>query len=280
MVTKGKWACAAALALAALAGPGQAQSPPENVNISEQELATDKAQAPVGKAPVRLLAGMDEAQILAFFDRLIADRELQAIVAPVSDANFEPGEAVAGWRESGINVRAETGTSGGLSGKVLVVDEPRLWQIVDLSGTASPDLTGFTSLRLRAAPPGGANEMGYLSFVPGLWIALETHHIERGNALCYTGLIGIELFSRFPLTELDENTIYTVAAIAANFDQMAAREYCVVYDRKGDTYRGRSFLPDGRTLPQMDTDTDWIGTMPVAELSAFMRDAVPVPLAK
>jgi hypothetical protein len=275
----GKWTWAAALALTmTLAGvPGHAQLRPENTEITDEEPVRSEEQD--NAAPVRPLEGMDEAQLLAFFELMSANAELESLLAPMIETITEPGEAVSGWRESGVDIHAEIGArAGGLAGNLLRDDDTEVLSITDLSATNAPDLTGFTRLRLRAAPPGGANEQSFASFSPGVWLALEMQHTRRGNALCYKGLNGVTLYSEEPLTTWDEDTAYLMAAMVATFDRIAAREFCVVYQREGDAYAARSFLPDGRSLPQMDAQSTLLRIMPAAELSAFMRDAVPEPM--
>lgn len=159
------------------------------------------------------------------------------------------------WRDSGVDILAHLAERpGGVAENLLRDDDSEVLSISDLSGTDnSPDLPGFTRLRLRAPPPGGVNEVAYASFAPGVWMALEMQHTRRGNALCYKGLNGITLHSKAPLTAWDVETAFLMAVMIATFDRVTTREFCVVYDRDGDAYRVRSFLPDGRRLPQMDT---------------------------
>lgn len=268
-----KWTWLGALGLAAVTVPLQAevQAPVANCDkqSANEEAATDTD-------PVRPLEGMDAAQILAFFDLISATDEFEALLARAIATMLEPGEAVPGWRESGVDILAELGArDGGVAGNLLRDDDTEVLSITDLSGTVTPDLSGFTRVRLRAAPPGGASQTVYASFAPGVWMVLEMQPGRRGNAFCYTGLNGITLYSREPLSAWDEETTYLMAGMVATFDRVAAREVCVVYQREGNAFAARSYLPDGRSLPQINAESTLLRIMPANGLSAFMRDAVP-----
>lgn len=223
------------------------------------------------------LTGMNEDQIANVFTLISASAEIEELVAPMIEALLEPGEAAPDWRESGVDILAELAARpGGAAGNLLRDDDTEILSVNDLSGSGNiPDLPGFTSLRLRAAPPGGVNEVAWASFAPGVWMALEMQHSRRGKALCYKGLNGITLHSKAPLTTWSAETVTLTAVMVATFDRVASREFCVVYVREGDAYRVRSFLPDGRRLPQMDAEPTLMRVMPAADLSAFIRDAEP-----
>lgn len=263
---------AAALLLGAGTLPAAAQD--ERSPQTAAEAAAEDTAAP--------FAGMDEDQIIAVFTLISASAEVEELVAPMIETLLEPGEAVPDWRDRGVDILAELAArEGGAAANLLRDDDREVLSVNDFSGTGnSLDLPGFTRLRLRAAPPGGVNEVAYASFAPGVWMALEMQHTRRGNGLCYKGLNGIVLHSKTPLTAWDAETVYLMAVMVATFDRVAAREFCVVYDREGDAYRARSFLPDGRNLPQLDADSTLLRIMPAADLSAFIRDAVPTAPAE
>lgn len=266
MKTRKAWVIAGTLALGAGASPlfAQEAKPPADENAAE---------ATQGSPP---LAGFSTEEIGAFFTLLSASAELDEVIAPIIDSLLEPGETVPDWQKSGIDIRAEIGArEGGLAGNLLHDLDGEVPSVTDLSGAAAPSLPGFTSLRVRAAPPGGANEKSFATFAPGIWLATESQHTRRGNAFCYKGLNGISIYSREPLTTWDEETTYLTAVMVATFDRIAAREFCVTYHREGDGFAARSFLPDGRRLPQMDAEGTLSRIMPAAELSAFIRDTVP-----
>lgn len=266
MGTHKAWLIAGALTLGASALPLSAQEADASTDVNPAEATGDS----------RPLAGFNEEQIGAFFMLVSASAELDAVIAPVIESLLEPGESVSDWQTSGVDIHAEIGArEGGLAGNLLHDLDGDVPSVTDLSGSAAPDLPGFTSLRVRAAPPGGTNEKSFATFAPGIWLATESQHIRRGNALCYKGLNGISIYSREPLAAWDEETTYLMAIMLATFDRIAAREFCLVYEREGDAFAARSFLPDGRRLPQMDAESALSRVMLAAELSAFIRDTVP-----
>ena len=271
MGTHKAWLIAGALTLAASAAPLSAQDADTSANGNSAEATGDS----------RPLAGFNEEQISAFFTLVSAGAELDAVIAPIIVSLLEPGEPVSDWQISGVDIHAEIGArEGGLAGNLLRDLDGDVPSVTDLSGSAAPDLPGFTGQRVRAAPPGGVNEKSFATFAPGIWLATESQHIRRGNALCYKGLNGISIYSREPLTAWDEESVYLMAIMVATFDRIAAREFCLVYEREGDAFAARSFLPDGRRLPQMDAQAAVSRVMPAAELSAFIRDTVPTAPAE
>lgn len=56
-------------------------------------------------------------------------------------------------------------------------------------------------------------------------------------------------------------------------DRTAGREFCLVYVRDGEAFRTHTFLPDGRSLPVIDSDSALVRIMPASELTAFVRDS-------
>jgi hypothetical protein len=229
----------------------------------------------------RPLAGMTADGVTTFFLLVAASPELDAMVSPSIDKFFEPGEVVPGWRDSGIDILAELAArEGGLAASLLRDDDTEVLSVTDLSGKAAPDLAGFTSLTLRSAPPGGIDERVFASFTPGVWLEMGSQRKVRGTALCYGGMLELTLHSRRPVTEQTMDELLPTALALSMFDRLASREYCLVYERAGDGYRSRSFLPDGRSLPQLDADAPMLRIMPAADLSAYIRDTVPTPPAE
>lgn len=240
------------------------------------------ATSPVDAADQsRPLAGMDADGVATFFTLLAASAELDAVVAPAIEQLLEPGEPVPGWRESGIDILAELNArEGGLAANMLRDDDTEVLSVTDMSGKAVPDLTGFTSLTLRPTPPGGIDERVFASFAPGIWLEIASQRKMRGMAMCYGGLLGLTMHSKRPVTEQTMDELFATIVAVGMIDRLGSREYCVVYDRVGDAYRTRSFLPDGRSLPQLDADPTLLRVMPVSDLSAFIRDTVPVAPAE
>ena len=256
------WTTPTIAALALLSTPLSAKDPePETTVI---ELGDDE----------RPLAGFDPQQVAAYFTLLATSPENDAQLAPMIEEVFEPGEPVPGWQELGVDILAELGArEGGLAGNLLRDEDKEVPTVTDLSGTAAPDLSGFSRLVLRADPPGGVNERSFGSFTPGMWLEISAQRRLRGTAHCYTGLTGITLHSRVPVTEQSMGELVTTIVGVSLNDRVASREFCIVYERAGEGYRKRSFLPDGRSLPALDGMPTVLRIMPASELEDFIRNS-------
>lgn len=260
----GKWATIGMAALALLAAPLVAQEPePETTEV----LVGDDAQP---------LAGWTPEQVADYFTQTANKPEVDAQLAPMIEELLGPGEPVPGWRESGVDILAELGAlEGGLSANLLRDGETAAQSVSDLSGKAAPDLSGFSRLALRASPPGRIDARNFINIAPGMWLEMAMQRTVQGNALCNSGLPGVTLHSKVPVTEQSMGDLLsTIVAVSLN-DRLVSREVCLVYARDGDGYRALSFLPDGRSLPLLDADAPRVQIMPASELTAFIRNSVP-----
>jgi hypothetical protein len=255
------WIIPTIAALALLSSPLSAKDPePETTVI---ELGDDE----------RPLAGWDPQHVVAYFTQVATSPEVDAQLAPMIEEVFELGEPVPGWNELGIDVLSELDRrEGGLAGNLLR-DGDNLPKVTDLSGTVAPDLSGFSMLVLRADPPGGVNERSFLGFTPGMWLEIAAQRRLRGTAHCYTGLVGLTLHSRQPITELSMGDLLTAIIGVSLNERLASRDYCIAYERAGDGYRTRAFLPDGRSLPQLDSPGK-LSIMPSSEFESYIETSV------
>lgn len=243
------------------------------LSAQEAEGGAPDAEAPDNSRP---LAGMSAEQVATFFTLVATNPNIDAVLAPMVQEFFEPGEPVPGWREAGIDILAELGArKGGLPENLLRDEGSEILSVSDLSGKAAPDLAGFSSLALRAPPPGKIDERTFISFAPGVWLEDVTQRTMRGNAMCYSGLSGLTLHSKVPITEQTMDELIPAFIVVSMIDRLAARELCVVYERDREGFRTRSFLPDGRSLPKLDADSTLSMILPASDLSAFMRNSVP-----
>lgn len=269
MRTMNGWMTSGLAALSLLAAPLAAQEP-----VTKAE----KAEADAGERP---LAGMNAEQIATFFTLVATSPEIEAELATLVAELLEPGEPVPDWREMGVDILAELAArEGGLAGNLLRDEDEEMPTVTDLSGTAAPDLSGFSRLVLRADPPGGANEKGFTSFAPGVWLEMAGQRTQRGKALCYAGMSGLTLHSTMPVTEQTVNELFPIIVAVSLVDRLASREICNVYERVGEGYRARSFLPDGRALPALDAEPTMLRIMPASELEDFIRNSVATLIAE
>lgn len=223
------------------------------------------------------LAGLNDAEIAEFFATVSASEQMGEWIEPLIAELLVPGPAVAGWQNTGVDLLAEIGERpGGLSGNLLHDPDQEVPTATDLSGTATPDLPGFHTLAVRPAAPGDT-ERTFASFWPGIWLALDFPRTTQGNALCYGGTIGVTIHSRTPIDRLDQNAVFAAAALAATFDRLTERAYCVVYSRDAGGYTSLAYLPDGRRLPELDSASP-LQIMKSEDLAAFIRDTVAAPL--
>jgi len=177
-------------ALALLAAPLMAQEPePETTKV----LVGDDAQP---------LAGWTPEQVADYFTQVANMPEVDAQLAPMIEELLVPGEPVPGWHESGVDILAELGAlEGGLSANLLRDVETATQSVFDLSGKAAPDLSGFSRLALRASPPGRIDARTFINIGPGMWLEMAMQRKVQGNALCNSGLPGVALHSKVPVTE-------------------------------------------------------------------------------
>lgn len=182
-----------------------------------------------------------------------------------------------GWEHTGVDVLAELAQSeGGIAGNLLVDTDPEVRTVSDLSGKAAPPLSGFVHHVLRAAPAGVIAERAYTSYAEGFWFVIGMQRQQRGNALCYSGDFGIELYARRPYTQWDEESIGSVAIGLAMLEIMRGEEVCVVYDRdRKGRYKEKAYLPDGRPLPALNAEVTPSLVMPASELKQFLETAIP-----
>jgi hypothetical protein len=67
--------------------------------------------------------------------------------------------------------------------------------------------------------------------------------------------------------EDEDMVLFFRIAILAGEEQVV----CTRYDRDGAAYTSRTFLPDGRSLPQLDDAAERVRVVPAASLEALLR---------
>jgi hypothetical protein len=235
---------AAAAGAFVLAAPVAAQKPPSAP--SEQEAAGDE-QA--------MLAALQEA------------------VAQLRSEMYAPGPAVANWNVGGADPDADLRRAGAddhyyllttadgtevamLTRRPIADFAPAGWRVVDSYGSAAATL-----------------DNPVVQFIP-----LSAHYImgvradgrRVGSVDCTDPIENAVLYEvpDAPQTEDDETLpIFFRIALLASEDQ----SICTRYDRDGEGYRMRTFLPDGRSLPQFDHAEDRITIIPAGPIDRLLR---------
>ncbi|MGY6635633.1 MAG: hypothetical protein ACXIUO_00685 [Erythrobacter sp.] len=225
----------------------------------------------------RLPAGLSDeelAEILITAARETMQEELTELAATL----LAPGKkAKPGWEKTGVDILAELALrEGGIAGNLLVDTDLEVRTVGDLSGQTAPQPAGFVRYVLRPEPADGIAERAYTSFAKGFWFASSMQRQQRGNALCYSGDFGVELYARSPYTEWDVEDIGTVAIGLALFETFRNEEICVVYDRdRQGRYTEKAYLPDGRMLAAVNAQMTPALVMPANELERFLETATP-----
>lgn len=262
--------CIAALCMA-FSGPVAAQEavePPAEESIESEEVDwSDQQQTDIPGTAT-------DDQIIQFFTLFSSRDEIGALVDPIIAELMEPGPIVENWTETGVDILAEIeGLEGGLAETVLKDNDSEIPTIIDVVGEPSPELTEMESYTLRPGFDELTQERAYMGFAPGMWFETAHQREVRGNALCYSGYVGITLHSQRPVTELSEAELYSALLLFATVDRMSSLEFCVVYEvAASEGYHTRGYLPDGSALLQLDAEMTIAKPIPRAELQATIQD--------
>jgi len=227
------------------------------------------AQKPGADAPAGEEAPDGEAMLQA----------LRGAVAEMRRSMFGPGPAVQGWNAGGADPDAEaraagaethwlhlTGGDDGPSVVMLtrrgIADlAPGEWRIADSYGTGA------------AALDNPFVQFGRLT--PRYVFAARANSRRVGAADCTDPISHAILYEVPGAPESPEDAdmlLFFRIAILAGEDQVV----CTRYDRDGATYRMRAFLPDGRSLPQLDDEGERLRIVPAAPIETLLR-AEPRP---
>ncbi|MEE4207000.1 MAG: hypothetical protein V2I39_11960 [Erythrobacter sp.] len=237
----------------------------------------DHGQEPAG--PLGDEPSPDE--VIRFFTLFSADERMAAAIDPLVAELTRPGEIEKAWETGGIDILADFAAMEGGLGAFLLRDTDReVLSAIDLFAGAEPDISRFDSYALRPDPVGLVSERVFTGFFPGVWFETAHQREKRGNALCYSGHIGVTLHSEQPVGEWDQDRFVEVATMFALIDRLASLELCTVYDRGADgSYVSRTYLPGGARLEALDAETTPALPMPASALDAFLRE-VPEPAAE
>lgn len=252
---------ALSLLLSSLAVPAFAQGTSSANEVEEQ--ASDEPGTTEGlfgstKTQDLLPEGLTADQFIQYFTLFSADEDIDTAVEPIFAEMLKPGPMVEGWEAIGINIIEEfEALEGGLADNLLFEESADITSIIDFSGTAKPDFSNFQSYALRPEIPYEAGERVFLKFSSDVWFETFQQREVTGNALCYSGYVGVTLHSKTPYTRWSEDELLTNTFLFAMVDRMANLEVCVVYEARPDGQYGYAYyLPDGRTLPTLNDQGD------------------------
>ena len=198
---------------------------------------------------------------------------LRGAVASMRESLFGPGPAVEDWNSGGADPDSEaraagaetnwlhiTGGENGPSVTMLtqrsIADlAPDEWRIADSYGSGGAALdTPFV-------------QFGRLS--PRYVFAARANSRRVGTADCTDPISHAILYEipGAPETADDADMLFFFRiAILAGEDQVS----CTRYERDGNAYRMRAFLPDGRSLPQLDDEGERLRVVAAAPLEVLL----------
>lgn len=187
---------------------------------------------------------------------LTAPPELaRAIDSAVETLMTPGGPALPDWEQQGVDLISRLSMApGGIEGNVLATEDagdrsvqyfgqaplgtvPGLEPLLDLPGRAMPGAIAVSDM----------SELG-----DGIWMQTRSRMTRRGNALCARGweMLTILVPKDAPLSEEARIGVIVMERMA---DKLRDVELCTIaFERPDGTLHERSFLPDGRPLPQMD----------------------------
>ena len=202
---------------------------------------------------------------------------LRTAVSEMRREMFAPGPAVEGWNRDGADPDAElraAGTSGhylllsAASGTsvVMLTDRriadlaPAAWRVADSYGSATEAVANpfiqFTALTPRYVIAARANSR-------------RVDTVDCSDPPTHAILYEVPDAPESPSDA--EMPLFFRIALLASEEQVV----CTRYVREGAAYRPFAFLPDGRSLPQLDEADERVTVVPAAPLETLLRAAAP-----
>lgn len=208
--------------------------------------------------------------------------QFQETVANMRAALLRPGERVEGWDRGGANPDADLRALGAerfyflsrsdeedsvtiLTDRPIADFAPARWQIVDTYGA-----------------PSGAGGRGQVDFVPlsaRYVFAARARGERRGDVDCYGDLDHALLYEIPDARPSPDDEIvpilFRVMILALEGETICTRSD----GNRTQGYRSRTFLPDGRTLPEMDRgrETEVMTIVPAAPIDRLIAWRGPPP---
>lgn len=196
-----------------------------------------------------LLAGIDDDSRLAGE----IDRNVERVL--------RPGDQIAGWSDSGIDLDDVIATMpGGAMDNALMSE--RAGDIAFSSERVFDDLFGpeYTTYSVfgtdAAFSPGQNNRsFGLIRIGDGVWMETSATEEKVGTASCsQVNSAAARLYTKRPFADLNKLEKSMLAAYAAGAQRDGAT-VCTVAEADGEgRWRSRYYLPDGRRLPVFDRE--------------------------
>lgn len=218
-----------------------------------------------------------EEQALSILAEAAKNDEIKQFAEGITAQMLTTGEIVPDWQDNGVDILAELAAlPGGLAGNLLLehTDEGPIF--FDLSGHSMPEITGFHSYHLLPDPFTAQDQQSQKILAQlDLDNWLETTETGRviGNALCYSGDIGVMLHSTQALREMDREDVEGLLIINTIADYLTKQEVCTIYHHGADgEYIAKNFTPDGHSLPVLNSLRNPAEIFPAKELPGLILE--------
>jgi len=226
--------------------------------------AVAAAQGKPGAEAPGEAADADDAEVLEM---------LRSAVADARDEMYAPGPRVAGWDRGGgdpdSRVRSagaddhyllQTGREGSsvvmLTRRPIASFAPAHWRVADSYGSAEAPIDNpFVQ---------------FVALTPRYMLGSRANTRRVATADCSDPVAHAILYEvpDAPDSPEDEDIPFMFRIfLLASEDQIV----CTRYEEEGEVWRPRAFLPDGRSLPQLDEPTERVRVVPAAPLETLLH---------
>lgn len=190
------------------------------------------------------------------------------------------GERVEGWDQGGANPDADLRAAGAdthyflnrgsdgasvgiITNRAITEFAPERWRIVDSYGSSAVRLPGA--------------QLDFIALSPRYAIATRTQYRRRGGVDCTEGITNALLYE-VPGAEARPNDETVPILFRLLMLALEGQEICVRSEGDRESgYRSRTFLPDGRPLPELSDAEDLTTIVPAAPIERLI--APPPPAA-
>lgn len=204
--------------------------------------------------------------------------ELQRLVTRMRTELFAPGATVAGWNRGGADPDAELRRAGPdrfyyllrqTSGEAVAILTDRPLSSFVPEGWRVVDTYGDSSARVR-------NPVVQFEAMSDRYvIGLRAGSARRGDVDCVDAIANATLYERPGATRRDEDEtipLYFRLILLAGEGQTICTRY---EGNRQAGWRGRAFLPDGRSLPQLDDAEERITIVPAGPIDRLVTYRPP-----